>query len=1213
MDKQTAINIVRETFQNTFEKNRFIYFSKNILNSIDESKAFHVRGYVPEIFKDHIKTYERIGTYTDPENKKTDILIVYLQKETTLDRARTAQRNFVARYLKDRGEKDAGLIAFVSPDEEDWRFSFVKMEYKLVETPKGTIKAEEEFTPARRYSFLVGKNENSHTAQSSLVPLLREDEHNPTLKEIEEAFSIERVTKEFFEKYCELFLKVKEALDGIVEKDVNIKKDFTQKGVSTIDFAKKLMGQIVFLYFLQKKGWFGVKRTEDWGTGSKHFLRELFLKKHGDYSNFFNDILEPLFYNTLATKRPKDYSDRFDCKIPFLNGGLFDPINDYDWIDTDIALPNELFSNDTKTSEGDSGTGVLDIFDRYNFTVKEDEPLEKEVAIDPEMLGRIFEKLGAITEINYDEYLKAIKSRNKTEENRFNKKFGVYYTPSEVVHYMCKESLINYLSKELRNKLSKEATDFFIKHGEAFIEHQKAAKEKKEKKPNYKGDYTLNKYFKEIKKYPYEIDTLLADIKICDPAVGSGAFLVGMMTEIFKARLFLFQTGCIKEDSYINRDGKEVLRSSYNYKRDAIQNCLYGVDIDPGAIEIAKLRLWLSLIVDEEDIKHIKSLPNLDYKIMQGNSLLETYGGIKLFDERIIYTSELDNRERINRIKEDINKLSQEYIQLHSAGKVSETEKQLLGTKLKDKNSLLKKLSSQNNKPAEKTPLLDILSEAKKKADKLKQLHEAFFKASQKDEKDELKNQIESLVWDLVEVSMKENKKESSLLEIKNFKRSNSKPFFLWKLHFEEVFQDKGGFDIVIANPPYVRADAPDPTHMAFRKNLEETNDYKTLYEKWDLFIPFIEKSLNLLNDRGNLKYITSNSLCTSKYAHKLLDLIQKEYAVNSIDYFENMEVFEGIGVIPVIIGINKNNKAVSEVLKKIRNCSFENICRTEVLSLDNFVAFGRDAFRKDFQKLKQNVAVFKLGDICYISYGLRPNSDERYWKGEFTRDDLISETKDAIHPKAYVEGKFIKSYFIEKLMYLEWDTDRVPKKLVRPTFPELYTRPKILSGRVTGAIYDDSGLVCNDSIVVFIKFIELNGVNNKSISGSLKKFNTLSRKELEENSKNYDLKYLLAILNSKYANFYLNNHRRHRLENYFYPGDFRKLPIPKITLPDQKPFINIVDKILSLTKDNDYLKNPAEQARVKEYERQIDKMVYELYGLTEEEIKIVENFNNRE
>jgi len=181
------------------------------------------------------------------------------------------------------------------------------------------------------------------------------------------------------------------------------------------------LGQIVFLYFLQKKGWFGVKRDADWGTGPKNFLRELFEGKHGTYKNFFNDILEPLFYEALAWERDDDFYSRFNCKIPFLNGGLFDPINNYDWVHTDILLPNDLFSNDYKTKEGDNGNGILDIFDRYNFTVKEDEPLEKEVAVDPEMLGKVFENLLEVKD---------------------RKSKGTYYTPREIVHYMCQQSVI---------------------------------------------------------------------------------------------------------------------------------------------------------------------------------------------------------------------------------------------------------------------------------------------------------------------------------------------------------------------------------------------------------------------------------------------------------------------------------------------------------------------------------------------------------------------------------------------------------------------------------------------------------------------------------------------------------------------------------------------------------------------------------------------------
>ncbi|MDE0405904.1 MAG: hypothetical protein OXI53_11420 [Nitrospira sp.] len=259
MDKAAAQRLVRETLQGSFNKERFVSLMKNMLNRIEEAPFTYKGQYIFDDFRDSIKLVERIGKYKGPDEKLMDILVIHLQKETSLERARTKQRNFVSKYLKgSRGGmfKDAALVAFVAPDGEDWRFSFIKMEYTFNE--KGKVK--EEFTPARRYSFLVGKNETSHTAQSRLLPLLLDDEGQPTLQNLEDAFSIEKTTREFFEKYRDLFLRLKEALDRIVEKDQKIRVEFNNKQVSVVDFAKKLLGQIVFLYFLQKKGWFGVQR-----------------------------------------------------------------------------------------------------------------------------------------------------------------------------------------------------------------------------------------------------------------------------------------------------------------------------------------------------------------------------------------------------------------------------------------------------------------------------------------------------------------------------------------------------------------------------------------------------------------------------------------------------------------------------------------------------------------------------------------------------------------------------------------------------------------------------------------------------------------------------------------------------------------------------------------------------------------------------------------
>ncbi|MDP3831555.1 MAG: hypothetical protein Q8Q47_09810, partial [Ignavibacteriaceae bacterium] len=463
MNKLEAKNLIFKTFENPFNEAQFIFFIKNLLNDLDESKSKDYRGnLIPDAFSDAVSIYKRIGQYKDPKNNVIDILTVKLKKETSLERARSLQRNFIARYLKQHTH-EAALVAYFTEGSNDWRFSFVKMDINLKDK-----KIETDFTPARRYSFLVGTNEGSHTAQNQFVKLLTENEENPILQNIENAFNIETVTKEFFLRYRDLFIRIKQALDFVVKSDPNIISDFETKEINSVSFSKKLLGQIVFLYFLQKKGWFGVDKNSAWGSGSKKFLRELFEKKHCTYNNFFNDILEPLFYEALRNDRSHEdhYYSRFDCKIPFLNGGLFDPIGNYDWVKTDIVLPNELFSNTNPTKEGDIGDGILDVFDRYNFTVIEDEPLEKEVAIDPELLGKTYEKFNAIRPDNFDEYLKALKSGNKGEETKFNKQYGVYYTPREIVHYMCRESLINYLATEFESqtsspeKLSEPQLDF---------------------------------------------------------------------------------------------------------------------------------------------------------------------------------------------------------------------------------------------------------------------------------------------------------------------------------------------------------------------------------------------------------------------------------------------------------------------------------------------------------------------------------------------------------------------------------------------------------------------------------------------------------------------------------------------------------------------------------------------------------------------------------
>ena len=594
MNREQSPILVQNPFPQKFNKGHFEEFVQNLLNHIDGEKAFGCNSqYVKDAFKDHVRRYERLGTYTAPDKRKVDILVVHLTGDSKLTRARTALRNFVADYLKQRDRKDAALVAFVSPSESAWRFSYVKMEYATVEKPSGTIGTEPRLTPARRFSYIVGPGEICHTAQTRFLALLQNTQTDPPLSEIEEAFSVEAVTREFFARYRELVLEVQEELDKLVESDKAIGAEFAARKVNTVDFAKKLLGQIVFLYFLQKKGWLGVPKGGQWGTGPHNFLRKLANGEFAQRKNFFNDTLEPLFYDTLATDRGHEaFCEHFNCRIPFLNGGLFEPLNNYNWRKTEILLPNRLFTNSDPVEEGITGTGILDVFDRYNFTVNEAEPLEKEVAIDPEMLGKVFENLLEVKE---------------------RKSKGSFYTPREIVHYMCQESLINYLDTAVNTAsptIPRADVEKFIHHGDRIADYDVVNANQGIEMPAA------------IKTNARPLDAALANITVCDPAVGSGAFLVGMMQEIVRARSAL--------TSYFNDVAD---RTAYHFKRHAIQTCLYGVDIDPGAVEIAKLRLWLSLVVDEEDVKQIKPLPNLDYKVVAGNSLL----GVEktLFNEKL--------------------------------------------------------------------------------------------------------------------------------------------------------------------------------------------------------------------------------------------------------------------------------------------------------------------------------------------------------------------------------------------------------------------------------------------------------------------------------------------------------------------------------------------------------------------------------------------------
>ena len=1097
MNREQANTLVRQTFTQAFDKAGFQNFTLNLLNHLDESKAAPWNSqYVKDAFKSHVQRYERLGTYTSPEKDKLDVLIVHLTHESKLERARTAIRNFVADHLKTRDEKDAALVAFVSPSETTWRFSYVKMEYATVEKDSGQVGVETRLTPARRFSYIVGEGESCHTAQTRFLGLLQDTKTDPTLADIEEAFSVEAVTKEFFKKYAELFGEIHEALDKVVAKDKPIHDEFTAKGVNTVDFAKKLMGQIVFLYFIQKKGWLGVGKGQDWGSGPRDFLRRLANGEYGRYNNFFNDILEPLFYDTLATDRGHAaWCNRFNCRMPFLNGGLFEPLGDYDWLKTDILLPNKLFTNSEFVEEGITGSGVLDVFDRYNFTVNEAEPLEIEVAIDPEMLGKVFENL--------------------IEDNR-RKGLGAYYTPREIVHYMCQESLINYLDTAINPAQTFEVSETskvlvpradletFVHLGEQISHYEAVETEYRIKMPD------------SIQAHARLMDDKLAEITICDPAVGSGAFPVGMMTEIVHARCAL--------TPYFNAVGE---RTPYQFKRHAIQNCLYGVDIDPGAVEIAKLRLWLSLVVDEEDVKRIKPLPNLDYKIVVGNSLL----GFPFKSQRV----------------GEIEKL--------------------------------------------KARLFDETDHAKKA---------------------QLKAQVDRLLAEVFAAS-----KRSLGYEVN----------FDFEIFFSEVFQRKGGFDVVVANPPYLKE---RDNKQVFSQINSSSLGRKHHQGKMDYWYYFLHRAIDIVRTRGHIAYITSRYWINSAGATKLITRIRDEMSFVALVDIGKLKVFDNV-VGQHMVAVYRKTKDVDEFTYKrlsndlsginsqhdTANVSLRTLLNSSVVSESSEIRFDVDQVRWQ--------GTVRLGEVCDVSQGVveapdklsrkqvenTDRKDVRVGDGVFvlSRDEYIhmsltEEEKRLLVP--YLDPSDVLRYWVKPdagkyLIYAD-----KPARAAIATRKEYRTIKKHLD-RFCDFITSSNGPYGlhrprNARYLTSPKILFKNMFVRPEFALDMdRRFVGFSFSCIIQMDRSFDLRYILALLNSGIGTYWFEAYGKRRGAGLdIGVGKLRLFPIRKASKEEQGKVITRVDKIVDAK-----VRDP--KADTTAWEREIDQLVYQLYGLTPEEIAVVE------
>ncbi|MGI6369964.1 MAG: Eco57I restriction-modification methylase domain-containing protein [Candidatus Kapaibacterium sp.] len=1032
---------------------------------------------ITEINNSLAKKAYKLGDIKLACGKEIAVYETVLSSNCNLSRNRVGIRNLLRNSWK---LYDGAFIASYKPAENEWRFSF------LSETKGFDDKATyaKHATQAKRYTYLFGEKHPCRTANERFEILKAS---NKELKDIIEAFSVETLSNEFFQKYKEIYAdfvqyitgkryikkgsKWEEKLVGKPNKKL-LEDTFNNDEKAVRDYVKKMMGRLVFLQFLQKKGWLDVPVDKDWGVGNKNYLQDLFKNsKHQD--NFLEKVLEPLFFKVLNKERTNDIATNIpetNGKFPYLNGGLFEKdIDD----EREVVFPKRYFKN------------LIEFLGEYNFTIDENDPNDLEIGIDPEMLGKIFENL--------------------LEDNKDK---GAYYTPKEIVQYMCQESLVAYLLESKDD--DKKIRSFVTTHNTE--------------------DFTTDEKKHLIQK--------LKDVKICDPAIGSGAFPMGMLNELFACRTAL------------EGDTPNLAQ----IKREIIQNNIYGVDIEKGAIDIARLRFWLAIVVDS-DVP--EPLPNFDYKFMQGNSLIENFEDI------------------------DLSNIFEE----QSEGKQMKM--------MFDEENYAIKLLRKN---------LDI-----------------FFNETNHYKKQSIKKELNNNVKQLIRAK---TDKKDVLKKLENIDVSATDKFFLWHTWFADVFypaSKQGGFDIVIGNPPYV--EAKKLKHIA--STLKEC--FLIYSGTADLSIYFIEKGLDLLKRNGVLCYITTNKFFNTIYGEPVRELLSKQN-INHIINFEQVEVFEGILVSSVILNIQnchseKNNKFIYEKFYKLKAKEFK------VKFLERQNSFG--SYRQKYldknewsfadvselllkEKIEKNAINLKNIDGVSVYRGVTTGFNPAFIISDKKRDELIEkDTNNAQVIKKLLQGRNIRKWYYnesdENLILTRRGIKIADYPIIESYLRQFFNKlkPKTKSteeeGRKPGN-YKWFEILDNTA---YYKHFER---SEKIIWGLTAdkwafayddKQHYLPSNGYILTSENVSVKYLLGLLNSKLLQYYfgfigvMTAGGAYTLK----AATIEALPI---IISNEQPIISLVNKILNAKQENP-------QADTSEWEKEIDQLVYQLYGLTDEEIKVIE------
>jgi type I restriction-modification system DNA methylase subunit len=1052
-----------------------------------------------------------------------DFHVVYTHL-TTDELYRTVERPIVEHTLHKL--HPYALFVFANHDLTLW--DFVNVKYVAEACPERRRRNGARRRTMRRIH--VGPTERLHTAAQriALLAVPAPDASALELQSLHDrAFDVEEVTHQFYQGYVGVF---KELCDDIAQRNPHCQAEIE---------AQVLLDRLLFLYFIQKKGWL---------DSQLDYLYQHFQAHYRDDptgTSFYDDFLFPLF--VALSNEDAAFPSLGD--VPFLNGGLFE-------VPADVPLADQLaVSNNAFRHAFD------DLLERYNFTVREDTPLDVEVAIDPEMLGQIFENL--------------VLGLERGEDRR--KATGSYYTPRVIVHFMCRQALKEYLAAE--SGLHPVGLEALMDVGpaEQLTPEEVAA---------------LNEMITEPEARL--LQGLVEGARVLDPAVGSGAFLVGMLYEMVALTRLL--------DVRLYGQGR-VQRRNYDYdlKRSFIERALYGVDIQSEAVRICELRLWLSLMVDyqREAGEAVPTLPNLSYRVRVGDSLIE-----RLFGEPVQLDQLADDavaRQLIDRIQTEKQAYFKEpdlwekqRRELRILGLLCELAAKLVGAK---RGAVLTQMSVQVPSMGD-----EFLSREHRKLKEAFEVELARY-AGLLEEVKSVYDQVRAMQTGEVPIEARDVDALRTQLGLS----------FLWRLDFAEVFADQGGFDVVIANPPYIRQE-----RFSEQKPLLRAAFPDVYHGVADLYVYFYRRGLALIRPKGVLTFISSNKFFRAGYGEALRTYLRDNTRLKTVIDFGDLPIFEATTYPCVLVASNRrpgDGEARAQALNVRSMATLEYLAD----------AVQRDGWPQPQQSLHPDGWALERPEVLALLEKLRRSGTPlgeyiggRFYRGvttglneafvidQATRDRLIAEDpRSAEIIKPWIRGRDIDRWRVDwPGLYLLWTyqgieikeyqaireyLSRFREKLTKRWEPsrgqcewyELrpcdfyaeFEKPKIVYPDIAKEpefAYDTTGAYGGNTMYI------------------------LPTDEL----------YLLGILNSSAVEFFYTQISSTIRGDYlrFIATYMEQVPIPDATPAQRAAIEALVRKLLDAK---------GQGPQVAEWEWELNALVYEVYELTEGEIGVVEGLDH--